>query len=183
MRQLFRWSKRKLIWLYKKIVRENAPPEYIARGWAIGMFYGTLIPFGFQLMLSIPTAFLLRGSKIGSALGTLITNNFTIIFIYPAQCWLGNRLVGGNLTWDNIKKALGSLFKAEDLADKFDALLGLGFDILIAFFVGGAILTAIMTPVTYFAVLKLARKYQKLQEKRKNDREQRIVENNENNGQ
>ena len=71
------------MWLkmYIKIVREKATPEYIARGWAIGMFYGCLIPFGFQLICSIPTAFLLKGSKIGATVGTFITNHFTIFVI------------------------------------------------------------------------------------------------------
>ena len=73
--------KRKLILLYLKIVREKASPEYIARGWAIGMFYGCLIPFGFQLICSIPTAFLLKGSKIGASVGTLITNHFSVFII------------------------------------------------------------------------------------------------------
>ena len=53
--------------LYTKMVGEKATPEYIARGWAIGMFYGCMIPFGFQLMLSIPTSFALKGSKILTA--------------------------------------------------------------------------------------------------------------------
>ena len=35
-----RFYRRHLLRLYAKIVREKASPEYIARGWAIGMFYG-----------------------------------------------------------------------------------------------------------------------------------------------
>jgi uncharacterized protein (DUF2062 family) len=46
-----RWWKK----IYAKMVSEKATPEYIARGWAIGMFYGCFIPFGAQLILSIPT--------------------------------------------------------------------------------------------------------------------------------
>ena len=72
------YFRKKLISLYSKIVREKASPEYIARGWAIGMFYGCMIPFGLQLICSIPTALVLRGSKIGAVLGTFITNHFTI---------------------------------------------------------------------------------------------------------
>ena len=58
------WLKIQLQWLYYKIIRENATPEYVARGWAIGMFYGCFIPFGLQLACSIPTSFILKGSKI-----------------------------------------------------------------------------------------------------------------------
>ena len=68
------WLRRAWMRLYSKIVREKASPEYIARGWAIGMFYGCFAPMGTQLLLSIPTAFLLRGSKIGATLGTFLTN-------------------------------------------------------------------------------------------------------------
>ena len=82
--------KRKLICLYAKIVRDDGSPSYIARGWAIGMFIGCVIPMSAQLVISIPLSFVLRGSKIGAALGTFITNPVTVLFIYPAQCWVGN---------------------------------------------------------------------------------------------
>jgi len=86
-----RWFFRKWIALYSRIIHEKATPEYIARGWAVGMFFGCLAPFGMQLILSVPTAFLLKGSKIGATIGTLLTNHFTIFLIYPVQCYrLGN---------------------------------------------------------------------------------------------
>src|SRR5574344_142836 len=47
------------------IVQDNLPAERVALGWSIGMCDGCVIPFGFQLALSIPTAVLLRSSKIG----------------------------------------------------------------------------------------------------------------------
>lgn len=141
------------IWLrmYMKVVREKASPEYIARGWAIGMFYGCLIPFGFQLICSIPTSFLLKGSKIGATVGTFFTNHFSVFIIYPAQCWVGNRIIGGNLTYKATSQAM------EDVITKqsYSALLGLGWELVIAFFIGGILLTAIMTPVTYFMVRKM----------------------------
>ena len=96
------WCKRKCFSLYMKIVREKASPEYIARGWAIGMFFGCLIPFGFQLICSIPAAFILKGSKIGATLGTLLTNQVTIFFIYPVQCYVGSRIMGSDLTYSAI---------------------------------------------------------------------------------
>lgn len=150
------WFKRKLVWLYRKIVREKASPEYIARGWAIGMFYGCLIPFGFQLIFSIPTSFVLKGSKIGAALGTLITNQVTIFFIYPVQCWVGNRLIGGDLSINYFKSNLNQVMEEQSLS----MLLDLGLELLESFFVGGLLFTAIMTPITYFLVLKIVRKYQ-----------------------
>ena len=146
------------MWLkmYIKIVREKATPEYIARGWAIGMFYGCLIPFGFQLICSIPTAFLLKGSKIGATVGTFITNHFTIFIIYPAQCYVGNKIMGGNLTFAATKQVMKDLLEKQN----YEALLALGWDLVIAFFIGGALLTAIMTPITYIFVKRLVAAFQ-----------------------
>lgn len=143
--------------MYNHIVKEKASPEYIAKGWAIGMFYGCLIPFGFQLLCSIPTAFLLKGSKVGATFGTLLTNHFTIFIIYPIQCLIGNHLIGGDLSYSAVNEALKDVLKLQN----YNALLELGRDLLISFFVGGTLLTLIMTPLTYFIVLKMVRTHRK----------------------
>lgn len=142
---------RKYLEICAKIVREKASPEYIARGWAIGMFFGCAIPFGFQLVLSIPAAFLLKGSKIGAAVGTLITNHFTIFIIYPVQCWVGNHLLGGHLSYPEISAALGDVIREQS----FDALMRIGGGLVAAFFLGGALFAAVMTPLTYCGVRML----------------------------
>ena len=137
--------------LYSKMVSEKATPQYIARGWAIGMFYGCLIPFGFQLILSIPSSFLLKGSKIGATLGTLITNHFTIFIIYPVQCFVGNRIIGGSISYSMVKQAVADLLKKQE----YSAFVDMGIELTVSFFVGGALLAAIMTPLTYFVVKTL----------------------------
>lgn len=144
MTSLKRWWIR----LYAKMVSEKASPEYIARGWAIGMFYGCLIPFGFQLMLSIPTSFALKGSKIGATLGTLVTNHFTIFIIYPMQCYIGNKIIGGHLSYGDIKMAMADLLQKQD----YTTLLNMSKDLIVSFVIGGVLLTVIMTPLTYVAV-------------------------------
>ena len=143
--------RRKCLRMYAKIVREKATPEYIARGWAIGMFYGCLIPFGFQLICSIPTAFLLKGSKIGATAGTFFTNHFSIFIIYPAQCWVGSKIMGGSLSWNAAVQAMEALLKEQS----YQALLSLGRELIAAFFIGGALLTAVMTPLTYWFVKRI----------------------------
>ena len=163
------WIKRKTYRLYNKIVREKASPEYIARGWAIGMFYGCLVPFGFQLILSIPSAFLLKGSKIGASLGTLLTNPVTIFIIYPIQCWVGNHILGGSLSYNAAKQAVNEMLKEQTI----DSMLQMGWDLVLAFFIGGLILTAIMTPLTYVIVKKLVINYRKVKEVRKQKKAQK----------
>lgn len=147
------WISRQWQRLREKILREQATPEFIARGWAIGMFYGCAIPFGFQLILSIPTAILLKGSKIGATVGTFVTNHFTIFVIYPVQCWLGNRLLGGELSYGTISNAMSDLVKTQS----WEALARIGGELVAAFFTGGLLFAIIFTPLVYFGVRALVR--------------------------
>ena len=149
------WIKDKWNSLLGQILREKAAPEFIAKGWAIGVFYGCTIPFGFQLVLSIPTALILKGSKIGASVGTFITNHFTIFIIYPVQCWIGNRLLGGDLSYGGITQALKDV-----LAERsWEALLQISGNLLESFFLGGFILAALCVPLTYWGVLKYVRRH------------------------
>ena len=137
------------------MLREKASPEFIARGWAIGMFYGCAIPFGFQLILSIPTAIILKGSKIGATVGTFVTNHFSIFIIYPVQCWIGNRLLGGDLSYGAISHALREVVREQS----WDALVRIGEELVAAFFVGGFLFAAIFTPLVYFGVRAFVRRH------------------------
>lgn len=151
------WLKGKCSELYNKIVGEKASEGYIARGWAIGMFWGCICPFGFQLLCSIPTSFLLKGSKVGATLGTLITNHFSIFVIYPLQTYVGALILGSSISYGQIKLALKSVFKEQS----YDALLAMGSDLVLAFLLGGFLLSMIMTPLTYFVVKYIVQRYRK----------------------
>lgn len=147
---MLKWLKRKGLRLYARIVREKKPSEFVARGWAIGMFVGCAVPFGFQLVLSIPLSIWLKGSRIGAVVGTLITNPVTIFFIYPAQCWVADHLLlDGNLSYSRLS----------DIEWDFETVVALGAETFEAFIIGGVLLALVMTPLTYWAVLKLVRRY------------------------
>jgi uncharacterized protein (DUF2062 family) len=114
-------------------------------------------------MISIPAAFIMRGSKIGATFGTLLTNHFTVFIIYPAQCYVGSLLIGGGLSWQSIEAAMESVLKEQS----FSSLWALGPQLVVAFFLGGAILTAVMTPLTYIFVKRFVdkRRMRKLKKK------------------
>ena len=164
------WFKKKWRKFYFKIVREKAPPEYIARGWSIGMFFGCLIPIGGQLFCSIPTAFLLKGSKIGAVLGTFITNQITIFFIYPIQCYAGAKLIGLDLSYSDIKIKLKDIVGASNFSEFVTATKTLAGDLTVAFFVGGAIMAVVLTPITYVVVRRMVVAYRIRTEKRRKKR-------------
>ena len=149
--------RRKLIHFYVKIVRAEGTPTYIARGWALGMFIGCVIPMSAQLLISIPLSFVLRCSKIGATLGTFITNPVTVLFIYPALCLVGNKIIGGSLSWEATQQAARDLVKLD-----VSGFLHLGGDLIASFFVGGFLLAAVCTPLTYFGVYHLVLRYRRI---------------------
>ena len=131
--------------LRDKMVADPLPPDRVAAGWALGMFAGCAIPFGMQLVVSIPLAVLFRISKIGASVGTLITNPLTIFVIYPAQTYAVNRLFfGGSLSYSKLR----------GMKWTWEAVKSLGLEAMISFFLGGLILAAVLTPVTFFIVRK-----------------------------
>ena len=132
--------------LREKMVREPLPPEDIAAGWALGVFVGCAIPFGLQLIISIPLAMMMRVSKIGATLGTFVTNPVTIFFIYPAQTFVVNKLLfGGSLTYSRLANTEWT----------WAAVRRLGAEAMASFFLGGFLLAIVMTPIAYFTVKRL----------------------------
>lgn len=165
--------------LRRKIVGEQLSSERIAAGWALGMFIGCFIPFGLQLIVSIPLAVALRISRIGATVGTLITNPVTIFFIYPVQIWVGSRLVGHPFTWEYLREdVVGRLCEATVWSlDGWRVLAGLGGRVLGGFFAGGFLLALIMTPITYFFVKSIVLEARKLSAARLEKKEERRNEN------
>ena len=136
--------------LKAKMVKDPLPPEDVAAGWALGMFVGCAVPFGLQLIVSVPLALMMRVSKIGATLGTLITNLVTIFIIYPAQTWAVNRLLfGGSLTFQRLM----------DMEWTWHSVRRLGAEAMVSFFLGGLALGMIFSPITYFLVRRLVLRY------------------------
>ena len=132
--------------LREKMVRDPLPPEDIAAGWALGVFIGCAIPFGLQLIISIPLAMMMRVSKIGATLGTFITNPVTIFFIYPAQTFVVNKLLfDGSLTYSRLANTEWT----------WAAVRRLGAEAMASFFLGGFLLAIVMTPIAYVTVKRL----------------------------
>ena len=127
--------------LYDKMVKDPLPPEDVAAGWALGMFVGCAIPFGLQLVVSVPLAMIMRVSKVGATLGTLLTNPVTIWFIYPAQTWVVYNILFGN-------RSMGTLPTEWTM----EAVMALSGPVVISFFLGGLLLGVVLSPLTYHVV-------------------------------
>ena len=130
--------------LREKMVRDPLPPESVAAGWALGVFIGFAIPFGLQLVVSVPLALMMRVSKVGATLGTFVTNPATIFFLYPAQTWVVYNLVFGS-------REMGEL-PTEWTRQSVMALSG---PVIISFFLGGLVLAMVLSPITYHVVKQI----------------------------
>lgn len=140
-------TRRKLRILYLNLVKQSGTPESISRGVAIGFFTGFFIPFGGQMIIATTLAFIFKARKIPALACTWITNPWTVPFIYPFQCYLGAKLMGGDLTFKTINKLIGTFLKEHT----FESFSNLGSEITVPFFVGGAFLGLITAFGGYFA--------------------------------
>lgn len=90
--------KRRLKYLYLKVVRQGGSPDRIARGVALGTFLGFLLPPGTQTVVALALAPILRCNAVGAACAVWVTNPLTMPIIYPAALSLGSWVTGLPIT-------------------------------------------------------------------------------------
>lgn len=153
------YFKRLMRYYYTKIVRTPGTPEFVARGWALGVAVGCIIPVFCQLLVAIPLSFVFRCSKIGAISGTFITTPPTAIFIYPVQIWIGAKLIGSDLA-SGAAGRLVEVFNGDaSFTEKWRLFAAMGGELVAAFFAGGVAWALIMVPLTYFGIRKIVVSY------------------------
>ncbi|MFQ5836057.1 MAG: DUF2062 domain-containing protein, partial [bacterium] len=129
----------------KKLVRVDDSPQRIARGLAIGVFWGILPTFGFAILFSLPTAVFLRANKFSAILGTFVANPFTTPFIYAFEYKIGELILRTTplpFSW--------SLFRLGNLLNVGRSLLA-----------GSSVLAIGMALVTYFLTFRIILRYKR----------------------
>jgi uncharacterized protein (DUF2062 family) len=155
-------NKNSLRYLYFKLVKQQGPPDSIARGVAIGFFVGFLIPIGGQMVLAWILAYLLQAKKIPAMACTWVTNYFTAPFIYPVQCYVGSIILRDKLTLKYFENILNDFIKNPS----FGAFWDLGVGIFIPFLVGGALFGIVSGFFGYFAAYGMITRYRQRSDKR-----------------
>ena len=144
--------------LYHDIVLAPGTPDFIARGWSLGVIVGCIIPVFCQLVVAVPLSFIFRCSKIGAMGGTFVTTPPTAVFIYPVQCYIGALLLGNKLSMAEVSSAISGMVEKQD----FNSFIQMSGKLIAAFFAGGALFAAILAPLTYILVKAMVVKYRKL---------------------
>jgi hypothetical protein len=70
-------------------------PEALARGLAVGFFFGVSFFWGLQIALAVLVSYLVRGNKVVAAAMTAISNPLTSLPLYSLCYLVGHLLVGG----------------------------------------------------------------------------------------
>ena len=88
--------KRKLRYLYLRLIRLRSTTPAIARGLAVGVFAGLFPFFGAQTIFGLVLAMAVRGNKLTAAVGTWISNPLTYVPIYVFNFNVGQLILGTN---------------------------------------------------------------------------------------
>jgi len=129
--------------LVKILMQIDDSPEKIARGFAIGIFWGIMPTLGLAVVFSFPTAIIFRANKFSSIIGTLISNPLTTPFFYTFSYKIGRLLLGCAplvFSWE--------LIDIEKLLNISKALLA-----------GSIIFALSLSLLSYVLVLKIVAKY------------------------
>jgi uncharacterized protein len=78
----------------------KATPEHLARGFAIGVFWGMFPLPGVQMLTAIVTAAVLRGSKVAAIAGTWLGNPLTTVPLTALNFHVGQTVLGR--TWTSL---------------------------------------------------------------------------------
>jgi uncharacterized protein (DUF2062 family) len=129
----------KFLFLFKRVLLENDSSEKLARGFAVGVFWGVLPTFGFAALFAIPVAVLFKANKLTTIIGTLVSNPFTYPFFLLWGTRIGTFILRtAPLTWS------WNLLKLQTLVSVSKALL-----------LGTVVLAMCMALASYLVLLVL----------------------------
>jgi len=130
------WPRR----IWDRLVRMDGTPGGIAGGVALGVAIGVAPTFGLGMILAAGLAALFRLNMAAALIGSIAGSPPVIPFIWAGSAWIGAWLLG--LDWH----ALYERARAQSIWKT-------GGEVFLAYLLGNAILTVILTVAAYFAVL------------------------------
>ena len=134
----------KIHFVFINELKSNVSPQKAAFSFAVGVFFGILPIYGFQIPAALAVSTVAKLNRPLSALGTMISAPPLLPFIFIAALWLGSNVFPDST--QNVE-TLTKLFSE----NKLEFLLKSGK----CFIIGSAILALILGIVSYFAAFMI----------------------------
>jgi uncharacterized protein len=144
MAELSRRLRRSAIAWLGKLLSVRDTPDALARGLAVGFFFGVSFLWGLQIVLAVAVAHLLRGNKVIAAALTAVSNPLTSLPLYAFCYWVGQLLLGTDVKLPDLAQ-LGSL----------DAVLALGPTFFLTMFTGTTLVGLVGSVGLYFGAHRI----------------------------
>lgn len=80
----------------RQLVSVKDTPEALARGLAIGFFFGVSFFWGLQILLAVLISHFMRGNKVIAAAMTAVSNPLTSLPLYSVCYFIGHLILGGS---------------------------------------------------------------------------------------
>jgi uncharacterized protein len=161
------YYRKKLKYLYVRLLRLKGEPHDLALGMAIGVFSGMMPILPFQIALAVAVALCFKASKITAAIGTWISNPLNWYFVYLLDYKIGAYLLGLEGGYEIIKSVMASIYRHDEISVIWNTLFSSGFTIVSALFIGGGITGIVAAIPAYFIFLWLFQKIKIWRQKRK----------------
>ena len=137
--------------LWGKLLREDASPDQIGFGFAMGLFVRFLpIPWG-HTITTLVVAFLFRINRVASLVGVelYLPLIWAVPLMYVSEYYVGSHLIGLHLKFDPHLNRSNLL---EWIAH--------GWDVVLALFIGAVVIGFPIACASFFIVRKMAKAWQ-----------------------
>jgi uncharacterized protein len=168
------YFRKKIKYLYVRLLRLKGEPHELALGMAIGIFSGMMPVLPFQIALAIAIALFFKASKITAALGTWVRNPLNWYFVYFLDYKLGAYLLGLEGGYEIIKSVLASIYRHDEISVIWNTLFSSGFAIVSALLIGGMITGIVAAVPSYFISLWAFQKIKIWRQKKKEKKAVRV---------
>jgi len=133
------------------------PPKFDARGIALGLFIGFIIPIGGQVIALTFLRTFIRFNFLASVAASLVSNPLNAVPLYYGYYCLGSWVLASpvDLDFSCFNKLMHPVSDASSFWDGWSAFMDLGKEILVRWSVGAVVLAVVFAPLGYLATYKL----------------------------
>jgi uncharacterized protein (DUF2062 family) len=133
------------------------PPKFDARGIALGLIIGLIVPIGGQVVILTLLRTAIRFNYLAAIAASLVSNPLNAVPLYYGYYCLGSWIVGGHVALDFscFNKLMHPVADASSFWDGISAFMALGREILLRWCVAAVALAAVFGPLGYLVTYKI----------------------------